>query len=234
MSRWLFIIALVAAVAVAACATTMPAREVKPSGFLGADAKLLGPGGPGEAALVYKNPLAKWASYDKMLLDPVTFWRAPGSKQPGISRQDMQTLINYFYHVIYQTFSGRMKMVTTPQPGTVRVKVAITKAEPSVVALDIISTVVPQMLAVSSAKMALDGKPAFVGEAAIAVKITDAMTGELLAAAVADRVGGKQLDAAHLKSWGDVEAAMQFWAQHAVYNLCLLQEKLDCKKPADQ
>ena len=70
-------------------------------------------------------------------------------------------------------------------------------------------------------KMALDGKPAFVGEAAIAVKITDAMTGELLAAAVADRVGGKQLDAAHLKSWGDVDAAMQFWAQHAAYNLCL-------------
>lgn len=231
MKSWRLLIVLAIALGLTACAPTIAVHQVRPSGFLGSDAAKLKPGGPDGPALAYLNPQADWPSYSKMLLDPVTFWQAPGGKGQGISRPDMQKLINYFHRVVYQEMSKDVQMVGVPGPGTLRVKVALTKVEKSSPALDIISTVVPQMLAVSAAKMALTGKPAFVGAARIEVKITDSMSGRLLAEAVAERVGGKELDAAHFDSWGDVELAMKFWAKDAAYRLCKLQKKNGCKKP---
>lgn len=232
MRRWETIILLAALVSLAACAAPKGVHEdVKPSGFLGADAAKLEPGGPGQPALMYRNPMAKWSSYHKMLLDPVTFWRDPGAPDEGISMTDRQKLADYFYSVIYQAMSKQITMVSKPGPGVLRVQVALTKAVPSRVGLDVISTVVPQAVVISSLKDAVTGKPSFVGEAAVASKITDAETGELLGAFVADRIGGKQLDAAQMSSWGDVEQAMRFWADNAAYRLCESQNKANCVKP---
>jgi hypothetical protein len=44
-------------------------------------------------------------------------------------------------------------------------------------------------------------------------------------------VGGKQLDAAQMSSWGDVEQAMRFWADNAAYRLCKQQKKHGCQPP---
>ncbi|MCF8122227.1 MAG: DUF3313 domain-containing protein [Desulfarculaceae bacterium] len=235
MRRWEIIVLLVVAVGLAACAAPKGVHEdVKPSGFLGTDAAKLEPGGPGQPALMYRNPMAKWSSYHKMLLDPVTFWRDPGAPDEGISMADRQKLANYFYNVIYKAMSKQITMVTTPGPGVLRVQVALTKAVPSKVGLDVISSVVPQAMVISSLKDAVSGKPSFVGEAAVASKVSDAETGELLGAWVADRVGGKQLDAAQMSSWGDVEQAMRFWADNAAYRLCKIQDKSGCIKPTAQ
>jgi hypothetical protein len=48
------------------CAQTKQARKVETSGFLG-DYSMLAEGKEGEALLIYLNPNAKWASYDKVL-----------------------------------------------------------------------------------------------------------------------------------------------------------------------
>lgn len=192
----------------ASCANTRQARDIHPSGFLGADAAKLEKGGKGKPALYYRNPDVDWSKYDKMLLEPVTFWDAPGGKDRGVSQHDAQQVVNYFHDLIYSTFSKEMEMVNSPQPGTLRAKVAITKLEKSHVALDIISTIEPQARALSGLKALVTGKPAFVGEAAIAVKVTDATTGALLAEAVDERVGGKTLSAEHFKSWGEVDQAL--------------------------
>ncbi|MEJ2588580.1 MAG: DUF3313 domain-containing protein [Deltaproteobacteria bacterium] len=232
MRPWTIIALLTVFVAFSACQAPKPVHDVTPSGFLGPDvvAKLTH-GGPEGPAWIYNNPDAKWASYDKMLLDPVTFWMAPGSKDQGISQAERQKLVDYFYRVIYNTMSKHVTMVSAPGSGVMRVRVALTKAEPSVVALDVISTVVPQAAVLSSLKDAITGKPAFVGEAQVAVKVTDSVSGELLAAWVASRVGGKRLDAAQLSSWGDVEQAMRFWADSAAYRLCKVQKRQGCQPP---
>ena len=154
-----------------ACAQALPVQDVHKSGFLGADADKLHKGGKGEPALVYRNPNADWASYTKMLLDPVTFWRPPDEKDQGISNADAQTLTDYFYNLIYAKFSQEFEMVRTPQPHTLRAKVAITKAEKSHVALDVVSTIVPQLRAAPTLKQLVTGKPAFVGEAQIEVEL---------------------------------------------------------------
>jgi hypothetical protein len=128
----------------ASCANTRQARDVQPSGFLGADAAKLQKGGKGRPARYYSRPGVDWSKYDKMLLDPVTFWDAPDGKDRGISQHDAQQVVNYFHDLINSTFSKEIEMVDSPQPGTIRAKVAITKLEKSHVVLDLISTVEPQ------------------------------------------------------------------------------------------
>src|SRR6185436_1980186 len=92
---------LVAAILVlAACSaqTTRQAPAVKASGFLG-DYSRLQPGGPGRALLVYRAPDANIAGYDKVLLDPVTVWLAPGASE-AVSRADLQRPADLLYGML--------------------------------------------------------------------------------------------------------------------------------------
>ena len=100
---------------VSACASTRSYRDVEKSGFLGSDAAKLKKGDKDQPALVYLKPGVDWASYNKMLLDPVTFWRPPETKNQGVSHQDIQTVVDYFYPLIYQKFSQQMEMVKIPR-----------------------------------------------------------------------------------------------------------------------
>lgn len=214
------------------CAATSRAPSAHESGFLGADYDLLRPGDRKQAQLVYLHPGVRWATYKSILLDPVTVWNGRESTAQGISAADAQMLVNYFYSVIRGALEKEgFTLVSVPQPGTLRVKVAITKAQESNVGLNVVSTVVPTLLAISSLDKLATGKPAFVGEAQIEVKVNDAVTGELLAAAIDHRVGGKALDASMLTSWGDVETMMRLWANHGSYNLCRLQNRPNCVPP---
>src|SRR5438552_7393017 len=74
--RLVAILLLLAAVTGCTSARSPVRREV--SGFLD-DYSTLREGGPGEVALVYRNPQADWKSYDKVLLEPVTLCEAGGS-----------------------------------------------------------------------------------------------------------------------------------------------------------
>ncbi len=151
MRIWRVVCWLTAVAAVAACApASRPAGEVKASSFLGSAVHKLKPGGPGEASLIYLNPKANWPAYDKMLLDPVTFWREPDDSSDELSQHDKQMLANYFYAVIAEAMSKQLTLVSAPGKGVMRVQVAVTKAEPSIVALDVVSTVLPQAIAMSA------------------------------------------------------------------------------------
>lgn len=218
--------------AVSGCTPTSRARSVDRSGFLGAEYALLKPGNSEQAQLVYLRPGVDWAAYRNVLLDPVTVWTGSESTGRGVSATDAQILVNYFFSVIRGALEKEgFSIVSAPRADTLRVKVAITKAEESNVALNVVSTVVPTFHAISSLDKLATGKPAFVGEAQIEVKVTDALTGALLAAGIDHSVGGKTLDASLLTSWGDVEAMMRLWANHGSYNLCRLQRRANCVSP---
>ena len=177
------------------CAATKQARGVDQSGFLGDIYPKLHEGKEGEALLVYKPEHidhARAAQYTKILLDPVTIWRGEESKARGLSQGELQAVADHFYSLLYVTFKEDYEMVQKPGPHTFRIQVAITKAEESMVVLDVVSTIVPQVRALSTIKGLATGKPAFVGEASVEAKISDAQTGKLLAAVVDRRVGGKK------------------------------------------
>jgi hypothetical protein len=97
-------------------------------------------------------------------------------------------------------------------PGVMRLQVAITDAEAATPGLRSVSMVIPQARTLNTLKYAATGTYAFIGGAEGEMKLTDAASGQLLAAAVDKRVGGGSLETAAQWQWGDAENAMKAWA----------------------
>ncbi len=226
------IAALVALASLAsACAATSPGRGIERTGFL-EDYSILEEGGKNEAQKRWISPDADFSQYDKIMLLPITFWRAPGSDRK-LDPEDRQRLLNNFYRMMHASLSQDWTMVDTAQPGAVSFQIAITEADASNVTLDTMSSVVPQMRILTSAQGYVSGKPAFVGQAQIEFKMKDAETGEMLLVGADRRVGTKSISGSTNK-WSDVDNAMKYWSEIARYRLCVLRGRTGCPEPGEQ
>ena len=161
----------------------------------------------------------------------MTIWAGEGSEFEDFSKEDQQTLADTFYALIAEELSKDFQMVDELGPGVLYVQVTITDAETSNPTMDTISTVVPQALLLFQAKGLVTGKPGFIGEASAEVKVTDGQTGELVAAAVDRRVGGKSITGTPTGSWEDVLQADRHWAQQFGYRRCTERGAADCTPP---
>jgi hypothetical protein len=196
---------------VIACTPTQQVKVTQAElkcGFLGSGCDRLTPGAEGQAALRYVNSSANWTQYNKLIIDPVTFW---GSDSTTISVADQQTLVNYFNQVLHENLGKKFQLVDQPGPGVMRLQVALTDATAATPGLRTISMIVPQARALNTLKYAATGTYAFVGGAQAEMKLTDAVTGQVLAEAVDRRVGGGAVQAAAQWQWGDAENAMKAW-----------------------
>ncbi len=227
----------VLSVVLTGCAATKQARGVTPSGFLQDLYPEMREGKGDEALLVYRNPRVDWAAkatYHKVLLDPVMIWRGKDSTLEGPDRKEVQAIADAFYALLYQELAKDYEMVTEPGPKTLRMQAALTDVGQSRPALDILSSVpAPFNVAfvASTVKTLSTGKPLFKGEASIEGKLMDADSGEVLAAAVDRRVGGRFLDREVFDSWNDVHGALRYWAQLTRFRLCQMRKQTDCVQP---
>ena len=184
-----------------------------PSGFLGSDYAMLKPATEGsdqKAMLAYVSQSANFASYHAIIIDPVTYWADSDS---SLSADQQQILCNYFYTVLKKDFGQNFTIVTDPGPGVARLTVALTDASSATPVLRTISVVVPQAHALSLIKYGLTGTYAFVGSATGEAKLTDSVSGDLLAAWSDERFGSGAVKNAGVWQWGDAEHAMDYWAK---------------------
>ena len=216
-----------------ACASTREGAVPEHTGFLRAP-QLMTAGKPGQAQQVYFKPDVDWAMYDKVLLDPVTVWRGNESQFKGVKPADAQKMADYFFSLIHAALAKDYQMVTSPEPNTLRVSVAVIKLKEANVAMETVSTVVPQARLLTSITNAGSKSPAFVGQASIQANIVDAETNVLLAEGADARVGGYTLSSVSLNSWTDVENIMKLWVARSTYNLCNARKGEDCVVPTDK
>ena len=209
------------------CGATRSGRGVEQRGFLG-DYSQLSENPDEGVKLRYIATGIDWEHYDKILLDPVQFWRG-ADVEAGLSPQQAQELADYFYGVLRERLSKHYAMVNAPESGALRISIAFTRLGERNVTLDTISTYWPIGRVLSEAAGGISGKPSFVGEAAFEGKITDATSGELLGAAVDRRVGGKTIKS--FDDWKDVRAASDLWAENLAFRLCTLRGDEDCPEP---
>jgi hypothetical protein len=186
-------------------------ESVKKSGFLG-DYSRLTPGNTekGQALLRYLNPAANWRQYNKVIIDPVTFW---GDDKSKISPDTQLALTTYFHAALEKDCAGKLQVVDQPGPGVMKLQVAITDAESATPVLRTVSLVVPQARVLGRLGSLVTGSFAFSGEAQVEARLTDASTGQTLAEVVDKRLGGNNVKAAAQWQWGDAENAMDAWAQ---------------------
>lgn len=207
------------------CGATRGGRGVEERGFLG-DYSQLSENPEGGVKLRYIATGADWKSYDKVLLDPVQFWRS-ADVEAGLSPEDAQKLADYFYGVLRKHLAKSYAMVTAPESGTLRISIVFIRVGERNVTMDTISTYWPMGRVLAEVSGGVTGKPAFVGEATFEGKITDATGGQLLGAAVDRRVGGKAIK--DFGDWTDVESASEMWAKGLASRLCMLRGEMNCE-----
>jgi hypothetical protein len=201
-------IAVSAALVAAACSTTQQAAVKEGTvkcAFLGGDCARLQPGSADQMALRWVNPTAKWSDYKQVYIEPVTFW---GGDNSGVSPADQAALTNFFFAALQTQIGQYFPLAQADGPGVMQLQVAITDLQAATPGLRTISTIIPQARVLNTLKYAATGTYAFIGGAQVEGKVTDSMTGAVLAEAVDRRVGGGSLEAAAQWKWGDAENAM--------------------------
>ncbi len=197
------------------------------SGFFGNDLSLLQPGKEGQAAMIYINPSAQWSQYNKIMFEPVEFWDSADS---SVSPSDQHMLTAYFYNKLKEDLQKNFTLVDQGGPGVLVIQVALTNASAATPGLRSVSVVIPQLRIINAAQSLATGSYAFVGSAEAMMKATDAVTGQLLAAAIDKRAGGVALSAAAQWKWGDAQSAMDYWAQKVNDRLLELQGRAAATK----
>ena len=198
---------------VAGCAVT---QQVKVSDqnycpFLGSSlcAKLTPTNNPNDIDLRWVNPNAQWTKYNKVLIEPVSFW---GGDDTKVSAADQRTLTNYLYKALEEQLSKKFQVVDQPGPGVMAIHAALEDVTGATPVLRSVSVAEPHVRLLATLKYLATGTYPFVGSAQAEGKVTDSMTGQVLAAAVSKRVGGGSPKAADQWEWGDAENAMTYYA----------------------
>jgi hypothetical protein len=209
-SRVLAVTLLVAA----ACSVRRAQPPADFSGFLD-DYSLLRPGGPGEVALVYRNPEARWTSYDKVLLEPVTLWRSGRKSLDAVPEGDLLRLIADLQGAVRRRLGDGFELVDAPGPGVMRIRLAITEARASDPVLDVLRARGEGSVTPGSGALEPETRR-FIESAEIEGEIRDAHTDQLLAAGVDRR---RREGALPVDTWADVDRALDFWAERVCARL---------------
>jgi len=226
MVVFLVVFALVAPLLVG-CASSMQARKVDSTQSVLVDPSILEKGKDGEALYRYINPKADWKKYSKVIIEPVIVYQE--AAMDAETRENFQTLANNAFVFLNKELQKVVTVATVPGPGTLRLQFAIVSAEKSGTVSNFLTTISPPGIVLSAGKYAATGKPIGVGEITGEMRITDSATGELLAAALDKRVGGKQLRGV-FTAWQDADSGLQYWAELVRYRVCQFRGGADCEK----
>lgn len=196
-----------------ACSVTQKApleQSAVRCGLLANECHRLQAGGKDQANFRYFNPAAQWTRYDKVLIEPVTFW---GGDSTSVPAADQQALTDYFSQQLRAQLGKQLQLAERPGPGVIKVTVAMTDAEAATPVLRSVSMLVPQAHMLSNLKYLATGTFPFVGGAQGEVRLTDSVSGQLLAAAVDKRIGGGSVANSFQWQWGDAEHAIDTWCE---------------------
>lgn len=226
-------LAALAVVILTGCASSRQARNVTPGGFLGDSASLLVEGQKGEETLlVYAKDGTNWASYDKVILEPVAIWSVKPSTLSPDQEADYQKLVDGFHLTLSAKLAKHYELVQLAAPGTLRIQTAIVNGAQANTPLKLAKIVAPYASIADFLWTFATGKPAFVGEVSLEYMIKDSESGALLAAGADRRVGGNQFGRATFTNWGDVKNILTYWSDLTVYRLCVDRAGADCVKPS--
>ena len=217
---WRFLVIGAGAVLLAACTTTQQATVAQSDikcGFIGRVCSQLRTGAPGQQiAWLYTNPAADWTKYKKLMIQPVTFWDDEKSK---VSVEDQHRLTNFLYATLEQELAKQFQLVDQDGPDVMQLQLALIDVAAATPGLRTITMVIPQARLLSTVKRGATGSYPFVGGAQAEFRLTDSLTGQVLAAGVDRRIGGGSISTAAQWEWGDAENAMKAWSKLAAERL---------------
>jgi uncharacterized protein DUF3313 len=208
--------------------STHQSRKVYTSGFLG-DYLEFREGKGDEAQLVYLNPKADFSSKNKILLKPIKIYASTDSGlEEDAEKEYMKALLDYFDASIRTSLGEEYEFVTEPGPDVMEFRIAVTEVGAPVVPLDVVSSIIPVGIAISTLSGVSFGRELSVGDAGAEMEILDSQTGERMGAFVDRRIGYKytfKFD--KFNRWRAAKAAFDFWAMRMKIRLTELRYSED-------
>jgi len=210
------------------CGASHQARSVEIKDSLLINPAILEKGAEGQALYRYENPKANFKSYSKVMIDSVLMSKSTDTDSSDT--ENYQKLVNNAFVFLNDELKKDYAIVQAPEPGTLKIQMAIIAADNAKPVRNLLGTIFPIGVAVSAVKYSATGKPSAVGEITVEMKITDAATGELLAAAVDKRVGGMNIKGTW-DTWMTADDALHYWAKKVAFVLCQKRGGAACVKP---
>ncbi|MFO1302081.1 MAG: DUF3313 domain-containing protein [Burkholderiales bacterium] len=149
--------------------------------------------------------------YDKILISRIVV-TLKTDPQKGIDPTDLKTLVDYFHAALVKAFEPQMQVVTTPGPGVLVLRTALTDLMPTDSTRSLLGTAVPYGFVAEAGSGAAAGRPAgstpYLGQTGVEMQFADGATGANLGECADTQVGRKY--AAELDQ--GVGKAAQTWA----------------------
>ena len=211
------------------CAGSYQARSVdlKPGGVL-VNPDIFQKGTGDQALYRYVNPAVDFKQYTKVMIEPVLVYKQAELDQGEL--ENYQKLANNAFVFLNQELATQLTVVTVPGPDTLMLQLAIVDADSSKPVRNLLSSVMPIGIGVSILKYGATGKQSGVGEITAELRATDAVTGQLVAAAYDRRVGGKAAEGIW-ETWYNADQALQYWAKKCAWFICDAKGGANCVKP---
>ena len=232
-AKWIAPILLLVAACLSGngCATTKQARSVTPqkgeASVVGDDIALLQKGKDDQPLLIYETSSANWSGYSKVIIMPVKFAKPDGASASDL--EDLQALTDRMHAALVHELGQVLEVVTEAGPGALRLETSLYDAQKKQTAGNLISGVLPVGFVVNGIVAAARGKSLFVGELSEEMKITDAMSGKLIAEAV-DRRVGRKYQSAEFTTWGEAYDAIDYWAKRVHSAICKRRGMTECPR----
>lgn len=162
----------------------------------------------------YLKPGIDFKKYDRIMMDEVVFFFAPGADYQGIKPSEIKKLTEEFHEIFVKELENLL--TDSPGPNVARMRLAVTDLEPSNPVSGTMTTVVPVGLAVSLVKKGATGEYLGIGSASMEAEFLDSTTNEQIAVVI-DKAPGGKLD---VGKYSPAKSAFDFWAKrlHAFMN----------------
>jgi hypothetical protein len=188
-------------------------KKMSKSGFL-TDYSLLKKDPEGVVQWMYFKDGANFGAYDKIIVDHATFFFKEDANYKGIHPDELTELAQNFHRAFLGTLAGAYSFTDKPGPGTMRIRLAITDLVPGKPGTGVMTTIVPFGLAASFIKKAVTGSHIGMAQISGEAEVVDSQTGEILAAAIDNKMGQKQKLGKSFTKWGQIEAIFNGWAEN--------------------
>ncbi len=163
------------------------------------------PDSAGGRAWVHTRQGTDWRPYNRFIVEAVEVW--PGGGHPGMDARDLQALREYLSTALVQSLQGAMSRADEPGPGVLRMRVAITQID---------ATVVPHTLGTFLGLSAADardvrGERLPLLRASFEAELRDGATGERVMAVVDQQVGSPPNRYQPQLRWKQLKSAVDTW-----------------------
>lgn len=134
--------------------------------------------------------------YDKVMISRIVLSIKPKEgEEVTVDPSDLKTLTDYFHDALAKALKPQMAVITTTEPGTIVIRIALTSLVPTEVSRSVTGTLIPYGFVAEAGSGVASGRPAgstpYLGETGMEMQFVDAATGSVLGECRDTEIGRK-------------------------------------------